>query len=186
VDGCGEFVRANGESAIGEGSVRDAFVKEVRCWRTGGQLSAGEALERIGFARKAYRELRQASVDIGIDYTDSAGRRHKLYTWGDLPILAERLMRSYPHLFACADSATRRRVSAKLAEISSSTSATDVYAATDDTSGDVYKPWEMDEPCPACGRVAWRQRPDDGWICIVCEPDPVFLAACRSDGDAVE
>ena len=78
------------------GSVRASFVTEVRCRRTGGQLSAGEALEYIGLSRTAYRELRSASADIGIDYTDSAGRRHKLYTWGDLPVLAEALKGSSP------------------------------------------------------------------------------------------
>jgi hypothetical protein len=35
-----------------------------------------------------------------------------------------------------------------------------------------YKRWEIGEPCYACRRNAWRQRPDGGWVCGVCHPDP--------------
>ena len=79
-----------------EGGVRAALVSEVRCRRTGGQLSVGDALEYIGLPRRAYRVLRRASADIGIEYTDAAGRRHKFYTWGDIPELAHRLRRRRP------------------------------------------------------------------------------------------
>ncbi len=41
----------------------------------------------------AYEVLRRASADMGIDYLDAAGRHHKLYTWGDLPLLRHRLDR---------------------------------------------------------------------------------------------
>ncbi len=39
----------------------------------------------------AYDVLRRASAGIGIHYLDAAGRHHKLYTWGDLPLLRRRL-----------------------------------------------------------------------------------------------
>jgi hypothetical protein len=47
------------------------------------------------------RLLRRVSDGVGIDYTDGAGRRHKLYTWGDVPILAERIA-------ACSEELVRR------------------------------------------------------------------------------
>ena len=48
-----------------------------------------------------------------------------------------------------------------------------------------YKRWEIGEPCYACGRVAWWQRPEDGWACGICHPDPREPIACRVlyDGD---
>ncbi len=42
----------------------------------------------------AYALLREASEGIGVDYVDRAGRRHKLYTWGDVPSIAERFDRA--------------------------------------------------------------------------------------------
>jgi hypothetical protein len=72
-----------------------AYLKERRCRKTGAQLTAGNVLMELEIDSylytNAYAVLRQASVGVGIDYTDGAGRRHKLYTWGDLPILAQRL-----------------------------------------------------------------------------------------------
>jgi hypothetical protein len=47
------------------------------------------------------RLLRRVSDGVGIDYTDGAGRRHKLYTWGDVPILVERIA-------ACREALVRR------------------------------------------------------------------------------
>ena len=80
-----------------EGSVRAALVSEVRCRRTGGQLSAGDALVSLDISPRdyanGYEVLRRASADMGIDYMDAAGRHHKLYTWGDLPLLRCRLDR---------------------------------------------------------------------------------------------
>jgi hypothetical protein len=73
------------------GGWRNAFVKEVRSRRTGGQLSSGDVLRLLRLAGDAYPELRKASIDIGIDYVDGAGRRHKWYVWGDLPLLESRL-----------------------------------------------------------------------------------------------
>ena len=77
------------------GTVKANFVREVRCRRTGGQLSAGDVLVSLGISPRdhvnAYEVLRRASADIGIDYLDAAGRNHKLYTWGDLPLLRHRL-----------------------------------------------------------------------------------------------
>ena len=79
------------------GAVKASFVREVRCRRTGGQLSAGDVLVSLGISPRdhinAYEVLRRASADMGIDYLDAAGRHHKLYTWGDLPLLRHRLDR---------------------------------------------------------------------------------------------
>jgi hypothetical protein len=89
------------------GSARAAYVKEQRCWRTGGQLSAGDVLRELGLKphmfANAYRVLRRASDGLGVYYTDSAGRRHKLYTWGDVPLLAERIAACGETLFGRSD-----------------------------------------------------------------------------------
>jgi hypothetical protein len=77
------------------GSVRAAYVKEQRCWRTGAQLTCGDVLRELGLEPRlytnAYRILHTVSDGVGVDYIDGGGRRHKLYTWGDVPILSERL-----------------------------------------------------------------------------------------------
>jgi hypothetical protein len=31
------------------------------------------------------------SEGVGVDHMDRAGRHHKLYSWGDMPVLAQRL-----------------------------------------------------------------------------------------------
>lgn len=78
-----------------KGGALSGFVKERRCQRTGGQLSSGDVLGLLDadpyFYANAYAALREASDGVGIDYVDGTGRRHKLYIWGDVPILAERL-----------------------------------------------------------------------------------------------
>ncbi len=70
------------------------FIMERRCQMTGGQLTAGDVLRRLNTDPRsytnAYEILRRASEGIGIDYVDRAGRHHKLYTWGDVPLIAER------------------------------------------------------------------------------------------------
>lgn len=75
-----------------------AWVKDVRCLKTGGQLTAGNVLMELGIFpgsyTNAYQVLRRASEGLGIDYVDGAGRRHKLYTWGDVRLVAERLERA--------------------------------------------------------------------------------------------
>ena len=71
------------------------FVKERRCRNTGGQLCSGDVLMLLGIRpdkyTNAYEVLRRVSADVGTDYVDGAGRRHKLYTWGDVPDLRQRL-----------------------------------------------------------------------------------------------
>jgi hypothetical protein len=47
------------------------------------------------------RLLRRVSDGVSIDYADGAGRRHKLYTWGDVPNLVERIA-------ACREALVRR------------------------------------------------------------------------------
>lgn len=83
-------------------SVRAQYVKEQRCWRAGAQLTSGDVLRKIGLEphhfTNAYRVLRRASEGVGVDYIDRAGRRHKLYIWGDVPILAKRLEERYGEL----------------------------------------------------------------------------------------
>jgi hypothetical protein len=55
----------------------------------------------------AYRLLRTVSDGIGITYIDRAGRYHKFYVWGDIPLLGTRMLasgklterqRAVPHL----------------------------------------------------------------------------------------
>lgn len=71
-------------------------VKEWRCYTTGAQLSAGDVLSLTGLRSSyspssRYRVLRELSQGLGIDYIDCAGRKHKLYTWGDLLKLMPRV-----------------------------------------------------------------------------------------------
>lgn len=72
-----------------------AFIRERRFLMTGGQLMPGDMLRRLHCDplkySNAYRLLREASEGIGIDYTDAAGRHHKLYNWGDVPPLSARM-----------------------------------------------------------------------------------------------
>jgi len=75
-----------------KGSGKAAYVKEVRTRRTGGQLRAGDVLAHLHLPNTGanLRGLRRVSEDIGagIEYVDSSDRHHKLYTWGDLRLLA--------------------------------------------------------------------------------------------------
>jgi len=116
------------EAAKGRPACKRFLVAEVRCFRTGAQLTskeilrmprtAGTALFDFFFdhfrkdnehseawekaARKARKVLLSLSDGIGIDYLDEAGRNHKLYVWGDVPKLERRI---YTWLsFQCATS----------------------------------------------------------------------------------
>lgn len=77
------------------GAAFSAYVKEMRCRKTGAQLTSGDVLSELRldpyFYPNAYEVLRRASDGVGIDYADAAGRRHKLYAWGDLPVLIQRI-----------------------------------------------------------------------------------------------
>lgn|SRR5215211_4597333 len=72
-----------------------AFVKEMRCRKTGAQPTTGDVLSVLQLDPNEYTNpyevLRQASEGVGTDYADAAGRRHKLYVWGDLRILVQRI-----------------------------------------------------------------------------------------------
>jgi hypothetical protein len=72
-----------------------AYIAEHRCSWTGAQLTAGDLLRQLGIEPQrytnVYRILRRVSEGVGVDYVDRAGRHHKLYTWGDVPVLAQRL-----------------------------------------------------------------------------------------------
>ena len=74
------------------------YIMERRCQRTGGQLTTGDVLRRLSINPRSYTNayalLRRASEGLGIDYVDRAGRRHKLYRWGAVPLLAQRFDRS--------------------------------------------------------------------------------------------
>lgn len=66
------------------------YVAERRKMATGGQLTAGEALRKLGISSptsRDYRHLRR--LDVGTPHRDSAGRLHTLYTWADLDAVAE-------------------------------------------------------------------------------------------------
>ncbi len=79
----------------GEIGATMSYIKERRCQKTGGQLYAGDVLTALGLDPhrfpNAYKALKRVSTGLGIDYTDRAGRNHKLYTWGDIPIARSRL-----------------------------------------------------------------------------------------------
>ena len=76
-------------------SVRASYFKEQRVWKAGAQLTSGDVLRELGIEpgrfSNAYRVLRRASEGIGVDYVDGAGRHHKLYVWGDVPLLRTRM-----------------------------------------------------------------------------------------------
>ena len=76
-------------------SVRASYIKEQRCWKAGAQFTSGDVLRELGLEPKrfsnAYRVLRRASEDVGVDYVDGAGRCHRLYLWGDVPLLRKRM-----------------------------------------------------------------------------------------------
>ena len=90
-------------------SVRASYFKEQRVWKTGAQLTCGDVLRELGLEPKrfsnAYRVLRRASEGVGVDYVDGAGRRHKLYTWGDMPLLRKRLEERLDELIFSPDPA---------------------------------------------------------------------------------
>jgi hypothetical protein len=64
----------------------------------GGQLSAGDVLDVLGITTavypSAYRLLRTVSDGTGVTYIDRAGRHHKFYVWGDIPLLGTRLVQT--------------------------------------------------------------------------------------------
>jgi hypothetical protein len=85
------------------------LVTEIRSAQSGGQLTAGQVLRRLGvtpsrarrcreckhflsprYATRDYAVLRAQGPDLGIAYKDGAGRTHYLYTWGDLRELKRR------------------------------------------------------------------------------------------------
>ncbi len=90
----GQWIDQPGDVRV-NGAARATYVKEQRCWRAGAQLTCGDVLRELGLDARhfsnAYRVLRKASSGVGVGYTDGAGRRHKLYDWGDVPTLAQRL-----------------------------------------------------------------------------------------------
>jgi hypothetical protein len=71
------------------------YIAERRCSWTGGQLTSGDVLRQLDIEphryTNAYSILRRVSEGIGIDYVDRAARHHKLYMWGDIHVVAERL-----------------------------------------------------------------------------------------------
>jgi hypothetical protein len=90
----GKVGKDSGRGCMGDSS-KVAFVKEIRCLRSGGQFTIGDALYKCGFYpsqyRNIYRRLHSVVGDLGVVHTDAAGRKHRLFTHGDLPILQERL-----------------------------------------------------------------------------------------------
>jgi hypothetical protein len=83
-------------SGNSSGAATGLFVRETRCAKTGGQLTAGHLVTRLSTIASAqrsrsehpyiadpYRLLRRLSTDLGIKHTDRAGRQHTLFTWGD-------------------------------------------------------------------------------------------------------
>jgi hypothetical protein len=75
-----------------------AAVKQWRCRQTGAQLASGDVLKALRLDPwkypNAYAVLRAVSHDIGTVWIDQAGRQHRLYVWGDLPVLGTRMLAS--------------------------------------------------------------------------------------------
>jgi hypothetical protein len=62
------------------GSAKARFVTERRLLKGGGQFTIG----RVTHDRCIKKLLRSEWSDLGIPYIDAAGRKHKLYTHGDV------------------------------------------------------------------------------------------------------
>ncbi len=66
------------------------YVAERRKMATGAQLTAGEVLRHLQISSPTPRDFRALrSIPLGTPHRDRAGRRHTLYTWGDLDGIAE-------------------------------------------------------------------------------------------------
>ena len=66
-----------------------------------------------------------------------------------------------------------------VAELASPAVRVDATDGTDATSSILTKPTE---PCAACHGDSWWQRPDGGWVCGTCHPDPrQLIAAARGE-----
>lgn len=82
-----------GNREAGWGTWRLQTVRNGRCFRTGMQLSSGDVLRVLsGLAPtpRNFRLLRELSGGIGKEHIDAAGRRHMLYLYSELPLLARR------------------------------------------------------------------------------------------------
>jgi len=77
------------------------YVRDRRCYKTRTQLTSGDVLTYLGCQGGCtsgnYRALRRVSREVGTDYWDAAGRHHKLYSFGDLTVLARRLSLTMKH-----------------------------------------------------------------------------------------
>jgi hypothetical protein len=73
-------------------------LKQWRCRKTGGQLSASDVLNVLRISPSLYpseyRLLRTVSDGIGVIYINRASRHHLFYEWGDVPTLGTRLVQT--------------------------------------------------------------------------------------------
>jgi hypothetical protein len=73
-------------------------IKNARCYITGGQLSVSDVASTLlenSFKMKrhqAFRIIHQFGDDLARIHIDSAKRRHHFWIWGDLPLIAQRLL----------------------------------------------------------------------------------------------
>lgn len=67
------------------------YLQEQRLRKTGAQLTAREAALYAGISLSA-ASLRRLCPDVGQEYVDTFGRRHRFYVWGDIPILRKWLV----------------------------------------------------------------------------------------------
>ena len=79
------------------------YIHDYRCKITAGQLSVGHVAQKVfdlppdgdHYTRRAIRLVHKYGDDLARVHVDSAGRRHCLWTWGDVPVILGRVKR--PH-----------------------------------------------------------------------------------------
>lgn len=73
------------------------FLKNYRCYKTGGQLSTGDVAKYCetwkpkGWWKPDTRLIRRLAKDLAFEYIDRAGRLHMFFAWGDLPEIKRRV-----------------------------------------------------------------------------------------------
>lgn len=97
-----DIVRQRHEQPLREIPRGSYFVERLqsyRCHITGGQLSVGDVVIKLGVhghehRGRVIRLIHELADDIARKHVDSAGRSHHFWVWGDLPVIAKRLKSS--------------------------------------------------------------------------------------------
>ena len=71
-------------------------IKDARCQATGGQLSVMDVAHKLTKYDKTFRQrirlIHKFGNNLARIHVDSAGRRHHFWVWGDLSVIAQRLI----------------------------------------------------------------------------------------------